>query len=73
MPDSDPPRGQPPSLWRFARLGSTMVVLVAGGALLGWFIDKRMHSQPAFTLTGLAVGIAATCWYGYAMFRRFLS
>ena len=49
-----------------------MAALVAGGALIGWFIDTRAHTLPAFTMTGLAVGIAATCWYGYATIRRFL-
>jgi F0F1-type ATP synthase assembly protein I len=49
-----------------------MAALIAGGVLIGWFVDSRAHTQPAFTLTGLAVGMAATCWYGYATFRRFL-
>lgn len=66
------PDGDPPGLWRLIRLGTTMAALVAGGTLIGWFVDTRAHTQPAFTLTGLAVGMAATCWYGYATFRRFL-
>jgi F0F1-type ATP synthase assembly protein I len=49
-----------------------MAALVAGGVLLGWFVDGRVHTQPVFTLTGLAVGMVATCWYGYATIRRFL-
>ncbi|HEX3784460.1 MAG TPA: AtpZ/AtpI family protein [Pseudonocardiaceae bacterium] len=66
MPDSDPP-----SVWRLVGVGSTMAVLVAGGMLLGWFIDSRAHTVPVFTLTGLALGIVATCWYGYLKFRRY--
>jgi hypothetical protein len=67
-PDSDPP-----SPWQLARVGSTMAVLVAGGLLVGWFVDSRAHTVPVFTLTGLALGIAVTCWYGYLRFRRFWS
>jgi F0F1-type ATP synthase assembly protein I len=66
VPDSDPP-----SVWRLVGVGSTMAVLVAGGMLLGWFIDSRAHTVPVFTLTGLALGIVATCWYGYLKFRRY--
>lgn len=50
-----------------------MAILVAGGLLLGLFVDSRVHTTPAFTLVGLAVGIVATCFYGYRMFRRFWS
>lgn len=68
MPDSDPP-----SAWRLVRVGTTMAVLIAGGLLIGWFIDSRVHTLPAFTMTGLGLGIVATCWYGYQRFRRFWS
>jgi F0F1-type ATP synthase assembly protein I len=66
------PNKQPPGLWRLVRLGSTMAGLIAGGVVIGWFIDTRAHTQPVFTLTGLAVGMAATCWYGFVTFRRLL-
>ena len=66
MPDSDPP-----SVWRLVGVGSTMAGLVAGGMLLGFLIDSRAHTVPVFTLTGLALGIVATCWYGYLKFRRY--
>jgi F0F1-type ATP synthase assembly protein I len=54
-------------------MGSTMATLVAGGLLVGWFIDSRVHTLPVFTLTGLGVGMVAICWYGYRKFRRFWS
>jgi F0F1-type ATP synthase assembly protein I len=66
------PDREPPGLWRLIRLGTTMAGLIAGGVLIGWFVDTRAHTLPAFTFAGLAVGMAATCWYGYATFRRFL-
>ncbi|HEX4703075.1 MAG TPA: AtpZ/AtpI family protein [Pseudonocardiaceae bacterium] len=68
MPNSDPP-----GLWRLVGVGTTMAVLIAGGLLIGLFIDSRAHTVPVFTLAGLGIGMAATIWYGYAKFRRFWS
>lgn len=67
------PNGDPPSLWRLVGVGSTMALLIGGGMLVGWFIDSRAHTLPVFTMTGLGIGIAATCVYAYAKFRRFWS
>jgi F0F1-type ATP synthase assembly protein I len=52
-------------------MGTTMAVLIAGGLVIGLYVDSRAHTMPAFTMTGLAIGIIATCCYGYAKFRRF--
>ncbi|HEX3791285.1 MAG TPA: AtpZ/AtpI family protein [Pseudonocardiaceae bacterium] len=73
MPNSEPANHEPPSLWRLVGVGTTMAVLVAGGMLIGLFIDSRAHTVPVFTMVGLAVGITATCFYAYAKFRRFWS
>jgi F0F1-type ATP synthase assembly protein I len=62
----------PPSLRDFLGVGSAIAVLVAGGMLLGWFIDSRADTVPVFALVGLAVGIAAACFYAYFKFRRFM-
>jgi hypothetical protein len=43
------------------------------GSLLGWLADQALGSDPALTLTGLALGIAgglAGCW---VQVRRFLA
>ncbi len=69
MPNSNPP----PGLWQLVRVGTTMAVLVAGGMLIGLFIDSRAHTLPVFTMVGLVVGITSTCVYAYAKFRRFWS
>jgi F0F1-type ATP synthase assembly protein I len=69
MPNSGPP----PGIWRLVGVGTAMAILVAGGMLLGLFIDSRAHLVPVFTMVGLVVGIAAACYYAYAKFRRFWS
>lgn len=35
-------------------------VLIAGG--LGWLLDRRLHTSPALTLVGGALGFAAALW-----------
>jgi len=67
------PNSEPPSMWRLVGLGTTMAVLIAGGMLIGWFVDSRAHTVPIFTMIGLAVGLVSTCWYGYAKVRRYWS
>lgn len=52
-----------PSPWRalgvLASSGITFVVATAGGALLGYFLDRWLQSSPWLTLVGLGLGIAA--------------
>lgn len=52
-----------PSPWRalanLASVGITFVVATAGGALLGYFLDRWLGSSPWLTLIGLGFGIAA--------------
>ncbi len=51
-----------PSPWRalgvLATAGITFVVATAGGALLGFFLDRWLGSSPWLTLIGLGLGIA---------------
>lgn len=53
-------------------VGSTIAGLIAGGLLLGWFIDSRAGTTPVFVLVGLAVGIGTACYYAYMRFKSFL-
>ena len=50
-----------PSPWRgFGVVGSagiTLVVATAGGAVLGYFLDRWLESSPWLTLIGLGLGI----------------
>ena len=68
MPDK-----QPPSLWTLIGVGSGVAASVAGGLVLGFFVDKREETLPVFTFVGLAVGITFACLYAYAKFRKFWS
>jgi F0F1-type ATP synthase assembly protein I len=62
----------PPRPRELAAVGSAMALLVAGGMLLGWFIDSKANTLPVFVLIGLAVGIVTACVYAYFKFRRFM-
>jgi F0F1-type ATP synthase assembly protein I len=62
----------PPSPRELLGVGSAIAVLVAGGMLLGWFIDSKADTLPIFALVGLAAGITAACFYAYFKFRRFM-
>ena len=53
-------------------IGSAIAGLVAGGMLLGWFIDTRADTSPVLTLVGLAVGMASASYYMYVKFRSFM-
>jgi F0F1-type ATP synthase assembly protein I len=54
-------------------LGGLLVGAVVFGTLLGWLADQALGTDPALTLTGVAVGIVggvAGCW---VQVRRFLA
>jgi F0F1-type ATP synthase assembly protein I len=63
----------PPSIRELLGVGSAIAGLVAGGMLLGWFIDSQAGTLPIFALVGLAAGITAACFYAYSKFRRFMN
>lgn len=66
------PSPRPASPRELLGVGTVIAVLIAGGMLLGWFVDTKVGTLPVFALVGLAVGITAACFYGYAKFRRFM-
>jgi hypothetical protein len=56
--DDDRP-GSPLSLWGLVGIGAYNGVCLVAGFGLGWFIDGRVHTTPAFTLAGIGCGIVA--------------
>jgi F0F1-type ATP synthase assembly protein I len=63
---------EPASPRELIGVGSAIAGLIAGGLLLGWFIDTRVGTTPVLTLAGLAVGMVSACYYAYVKFRSFL-
>jgi len=61
-----------PSPWRalgvLATAGITFVVATAGGALLGYFLDRWLWGSHWFTFIGLGLGIVA----GFREFFRMI-
>jgi F0F1-type ATP synthase assembly protein I len=60
---------QPASPRELIGIGSAIAGLIAGGMLLGWFIDTRADTSPILTLIGLAVGMVSASYYLYVKFR----
>jgi F0F1-type ATP synthase assembly protein I len=60
------------SLWTLVGIGTYTVVCLLAGMGLGWFVDARVHTFPAFTLAGLGCGIAAGVVGTWVRIRPFL-
>lgn len=63
---------RPPSPRELVGVGSAIAGLIAGGMLLGWFVDSRADTLPVFVLLGLAAGMIAAGYYAYVKFRNFM-
>ena len=63
---------QPASPRELIGVGSGIAGLIAGGMLLGWFIDSRAGTLPVFVFIGLTVGLVTACYYAYVKFRSFM-
>ena len=71
--------GEPPDngqaglgVWDLVGLGAFNVGCLLGGLALGWLVDDRLDATPAFTLIGLAAGIAVGIWGSWLRIRQFL-
>lgn len=51
-------------------LGFSMGGMVAAGALLGYWLDRRLGTTPWLTLTGTLVGMAAGMFYVVVQVQR---
>ena len=50
-------RNAQPAWLRLAGLGFELAASIAGGGLLGWWLDGRFGTAPRWLLTGLGIGI----------------
>lgn len=55
-----------------AGLGSLLVGCLLAGLAVGWFVDDRLDAAPAYTLLGLAIGLAAGIWVSWLRIRQYL-
>lgn len=61
-----------PELATLLGLGAATTAILLVGLGLGWLVDQLVHSVPAFTLAGLALGIVGAGVYMYLNFTKFL-
>ena len=53
-------------------LGSYLATCIAGGPIVGYFVDRWLDTQPAFTLIGLALGLIIAFVGSYRMITETL-
>ena len=58
-------------LGRLTGFGWYVAISIAGGALLGVWLDRRLDTSPALLLAGLAVGIAVAALGLVRLIRAF--
>jgi F0F1-type ATP synthase assembly protein I len=63
---------QPPSFLSLAGLGMSIALCVAGGVLLGLWVDDKTGSSPLFVLIGLLVGIVTGVGVAYVEIKRLM-
>ena len=53
-------------------LGSYLAVCIAGGPILGYYLDRWLGTQPVFTLVGLGLGLVIGFFGSYRMVTQTL-
>ncbi len=53
-------------------IGFDLAATTFGGFFLGRLLDRRFHTEPAFLIAGLLVGLATGIYIIYKMVRRFV-
>jgi F0F1-type ATP synthase assembly protein I len=55
-----------------AGIGTMNAICVLAGTGLGWLLDRRFGTLPAFLLTGLVLGIVCGALGTYQQVRKYL-
>ena len=63
---------QPPSFLSLAGLGISIALCVAGGVVLGLYVDDKTHDSPVFVLLGLLVGVLCGVGVAYVEIKRLM-
>ena len=63
---------RPPSFLVLAGMGLSIALCVAGGLLLGLYLDGSTHRSPLFTLLGLTVGVVFGVGIAYVRIKRLM-
>lgn len=61
-----------PGLFVLAGLGISIALCVAGGVILGLYLDSVTHRSPLFALLGLLVGVVFAVVTAYVEIKKFL-
>ena len=61
-----------PGPFVLAGMGISIALCVAGGVVLGLYLDDLTRRSPLFVLLGLVVGIVFAVLTAYAEIKRFL-
>lgn len=69
--DSDRGRRQL-DVWSLLGLGGYNVACLFGCMALGWLVDTRLHTLPAFVLAGLGCGVVLGIVGSWLQIRKFL-
>jgi F0F1-type ATP synthase assembly protein I len=61
-----------PSIFTLAGMGVSIALCVAGGVVLGLYLDGITHRSPLFTFLGLAFGVVLAVFTAYLEIKKFL-
>jgi ATP synthase protein I len=57
----------------FSEIGLILLVTTLGGSLVGYWVDKQLHTVPVFVVVGLLIGLSAGARAVYRLITRFLA
>jgi len=57
----------------FSEIGFVLLVTTLGGTLLGYWIDRQLHTVPIFALIGFFAGAGIGTFGIYRLVSRFLA